>query len=157
MIRGAVRHLFLARLPVSRESLFVKSGAADFAVAGLVTKPEVGLAKINAFFDRVVWICFYNLWCRFGCFSFYGLHRLLTLSRTGPSVALWETVVDGVDLVFAVSIDEIRDVIDGADLRAWGLVDRFSVSVEVLVSQFNSFGAICVFDFVMDGPSDVCW
>ena len=134
MIRGAVRHLFLARLPVSREALFIKSGAADFAVAGLVTKPEVGLAKINAFLDWVVWICFHNLWCRFGCFSFYCLHRLLALSRTGPSVALWETVVDGVDLVFAFSIDGIRDVIDSADLQAWGLVDRFSVSVKVLVS-----------------------
>ena len=79
------------------------------------------------------------------------------MSRTGPSVALRETVVDGVDLVFAVRIDEIRDVIDGADLRAWGLVDRFSVSVEVLVGQLNSFSTICVLDFVVDGPSDICW
>ena len=61
MIRGAGRHLFLARLPVSRKALFVKSGAADFAVAGLVTKLEVGLAKVDTFLDWVVWIRFYLL------------------------------------------------------------------------------------------------
>ena len=129
-----MRRLFLARLSVSRVTILIKSGAADLAEAGLVTKFEVGLAQVDAFLDWVVWICFHNLWCRFGCFSFYCLHRLLALSRTGPSVALWETVVDGVDLVFAFSIDGIRDVIDSADLQAWGLVDRFSVSVKVLVS-----------------------
>ena len=69
MIRGAVRHLLLARLSVSREALFVKSGAADFAVAGLVPKLEVGLAEVNAFLDWVVWICFYGNGC-FGRFGF---------------------------------------------------------------------------------------
>ena len=49
MIRKAVWHLFLACLSVSREALFVKSGAADFTVAGFVTKLEVSLAEVHTF------------------------------------------------------------------------------------------------------------
>ena len=83
MIRGAVRHLFLARLSVSREALFVKSGAADFTVAGFVTELEVSLAKVNTFLDWVVRICFYSYGC-FGRFRLNGLTRFNMLWFATP-------------------------------------------------------------------------
>ena len=65
MIRGAVRRLFLTRLSVSRKTLLVKPGAADFAVAGLVAKFEVGSAEVDFLLNWVVWICFNSLGCWF--------------------------------------------------------------------------------------------
>ena len=87
MIRRAVRHLLLARFSVSREALFVKSGAADFAVVGLVTKLEVGLAKVKTFLDWVVWICFYGDGC-FGRFGLYGLTHFNMLLRSAATLSL---------------------------------------------------------------------
>ena len=95
----------------------------------------------------------------------FGKLGLLTLLRTllgaallgaAPSVPL-ESAVNGVDVVFAVRVDEIRNVVDGIDLRAGGSMNWFAVAVEILVRELDGLGAVSVLDFVMDGSADIRW
>ena len=93
----------------------------------------------------------------------FGELGLLTLLETllgaallgaAPSVSL-ESTVDGVDVFFAVRVDEIRNVVDGVDLRAGGSMDWFAIAVEILVRELDGLGAVSVLDFVMDGSAYV--
>ena len=110
---GAVRRLFLARLSISRVTILIKSGAADLAEAGLVTKLEVGLAKVDAFLDWVVWICFNSFGCGFGLFVFDGLAHLsmelwvaaalFSIARLCPRLTLRESAPYSIDCLVVIS------------------------------------------------------
>ena len=77
--------------------------------------------------------------------------------RTILAIASREPAVDCVNVVFCVSVDEIWDVVDGAHVGAGCAMDRFTIFVEVLVGEFDCFGAAQILYFVVDGSSDVCW
>ena len=58
---------------------------------------------------------------------------------------------------FILSVDETWDFVDCVDAGRGGFVDRFTISIEVLIGDFYGFCAAKVFDLVVYSAANVGW
>ena len=94
---------------------------------------------------------------RFGKLGFLTLLRTLlgaALLGAAPSISL-EATVDRVDVIFAVRVNEVGNVVDCVHLRAGGSMNRLAIAVKILVRELDGLGAVSILDFVVDGSAYV--
>ena len=141
--------------------------AAGFARVGVLAKLGVPFAKVGGFH---CWFSLVGALFREGrserCVRRAALLRLgelgllalldallgAALLGAAPSISL-EATVDRVDVIFAVRVNEVGNVVDCVHLRAGGSMNRLAIAVKILIRELDGLGAVSILDFVVDGSA----